>query len=215
MKVLCMFAVLVMLVVRPGSGAVAASYVPHDEVHAAVVNEPGHAEVGSPAPLFTLEGVVNLAFKAVNLADYRGKWVVLFFYPGDFTFVCPTEIKAFSKALGEFTKENAEVLAISVDSKFSHLAWIKSGAVGKLDYPLLSDFSKQVAASYGVLDAANSHSRRGLFIIDPAGTIQYQVVHSDKVGRSVDETLRVLKALQTEELCPVNWKPGEKTIKKP
>lgn len=211
MRVLWTFAILMMLAVCPGSGAAAAPFV----AHAAVVNEPGRAEIGSPAPLFTLEGVVDLEFKKVSLADYRGKWVVLFFYPADFSFVCPTEIKAFSKSLGEFTTNNAAVLAVSVDSKFAHLAWIKSGALDKLEYPLLSDLNKQVAASYGVLDAANGYSRRGLFIIDPTGIIQYQVVHSDKVGRSVDETLRVLKALQTEELCPINWKPGDKTLKKP
>ena len=171
-------------------------------------------EVGSIAPPFSLDGVVNLEFKKISLSDYKGKWVVLFFYPADFTFVCPTEIKGFNKSLAEFSKVNAEVLAISVDSKFSHLAWIKSGALDKLEYPLLSDFSKQISRDYAVLDLETSTARRGLFIIDPNGVIQYRVVHSDKVGRSVEETLRVLKALQTEELCPINWKPGDKTIKK-
>lgn len=174
---------------------------------------PARAEIGFPAPAFTLDAVVKQEFKKVSLADYRGKWVVLFFYPGDFTFVCPTEIKGFNKVLGEFRQINAEVLAMSVDSKYSHLAWIKSGALDTLDYPLVSDFSKQTARAYGVLDETNSTARRGLFIIDPNGVIQYTLVQSDKVGRSVDETLRVLKALQTEELCPLNWKPGDKTIK--
>ena len=191
---------------------------PHAGGHAMTMPPPAlssaNAAIGSPAPLFSLEGVVNLEFKKVSLNDYKGKWVVLFFYPGDFTFVCPTEIKGFNKALGEFAKENAQMLAVSVDSKFSHLAWLKSGALDKLEYPLLSDLSKQTARAYGVLDEASSTARRGLFIIDPNGVIQYQVVHSDKVGRSVEETLRVLKALQTEELCPLNWKPGDKTIKK-
>lgn len=213
MKVVWTFAVLMLLALCPGSGVDAAPYVPHG-MPQAVVNQPGRAEVGSPAPLFNLDGVINQEFMKVSLADYRGKWVVLFFYPADFSFVCPTEIKAFSKSLDEFTKNNAVVLAVSVDSKYAHLAWIKSGALDRLEYPLLSDLSKQVAASYGVLDSENGYSRRGLFIIDPTGTIQYQVVHSDNVGRSVDETLRVLKALQTEELCPINWKPGDKTIKK-
>lgn len=172
------------------------------------------AEIGSPAPAFTLEGVVDLQIKKVSLADYRGKWVILFFYPADFSFVCPTEIKGFNQALPDFRQANAEVLAVSVDSKFSHLAWIKSGALDKLDYPLLSDFSKQVARAYGVLNEESSAARRGLFIIDPSGVVQYQVVHSDKIGRSIEETLRVLQALQTEELCPLNWKPGQKTIKK-
>ena len=171
-------------------------------------------EVGSLAPPFTLDAVVGQEFKKISLNDYRGKWVVLFFYPADFTFVCPTEIKGFNKSLAEFTKANAEVLAISVDSKYSHLAWIKSGALDKLEYPLLSDFSKQISRAYAVLDMESSTARRGLFIIDPNGVIQYRVVHSDKVGRSVEETLRVLEALQTEELCPINWKPGDKTIKK-
>lgn len=172
------------------------------------------SEVGSPAPPFTLDAVVNLEFSKVSLSDYRGTWVVLFFYPGDFTFVCPTEIKGFNTSLDEFSKVNTAVLAVSVDSKFSHLAWIRSGALDKPGYPLLSDFSKQTARAYGVLDEETSAARRGLFIIDPNGVIQYRVVHSDKVGRSVEETLRVLKALQTEELCPLNWKPGDKTIKK-
>lgn len=171
-------------------------------------------DVGSKAPAFTLDAVVNLEFRKISLEDYRGSWVVLFFYPGDFTFVCPTEIKGFNKALPEFTAANAKVLAMSVDSKFSHMAWIKSGAVDELKYPLLSDLSKRVSRAYGVLDEENSTARRGLFIIDPNGIIQYRIVHSDKVGRSVEETLRVLQALQTEELCPLNWKPGDKTIKR-
>lgn len=172
------------------------------------------AEVGSPAPDFTLDAVVNQEFKKISLSNYRGKWVVLFFYPGDFTFVCPTEIIGFNKALDDFANINTVVLAASVDSKFSHMAWIKSGALNKLEYPLLSDFSKQTARAYGVLDEAQSSARRGLFIIDPNGVIQHMLIQSDKVGRSIDETLRVLKALQTEELCPINWKPGDKTLKR-
>jgi peroxiredoxin (alkyl hydroperoxide reductase subunit C) len=203
--------IITLLLVISISGTVGAA--PVSNIHPA-----GHAkvafEVGSPAPTFTLDAVVNLEFKKVSLSDYHGKWVVLFFYPGDFTFVCPTEIKGFNKSLDEFIKANAEVLAVSVDSKFSHLAWIKSGALDKLEYPLLSDFSKQTARAYGVLDEEQGSARRGLFIIDPTGVIQYRVVHNDKVGRNVDETLRVLKALQTEELCPLNWKPGDKTLKK-
>jgi peroxiredoxin 2/4 len=170
--------------------------------------------IGSPAPSFTLDGVVAQEFRKIALSDYRGKWVVLFFYPGDFTFVCPTEIKGFNKSLPEFRAAKAEILAVSVDSKFSHLAWIKSGALDTLDYPLLSDFSKKTARDYGVLDENSGSARRGLFIIDPNGVIQHILIHNDNVGRSVDETLRVLKALQTEELCPINWKPGDKTIKK-
>ncbi|MEI6208447.1 MAG: peroxiredoxin [Desulfuromonadales bacterium] len=172
------------------------------------------AVIGSPAPPFSLDAVVDQEFKKVSLGDYQGKWVVLFFYPGDFTLVCPTEIKGFNTSLTEFKAANTEILAASVDSKFSHLAWIKSGALGKLEYPLLSDFSKRIARAYGVLDEIQGTARRGLFIIDPKGVIQHMVIQSDKVGRSVEETLRVLKALQTEELCPLNWKPGDKTIKR-
>jgi alkyl hydroperoxide reductase subunit AhpC len=172
------------------------------------------AEIGSPAPAFALDAVVNTEFKKISLNDFRGKWVVLFFYPGDFTYVCPTEIKGFNNSRAEFKTLNTEILAVSVDSKFSHLAWIKSGALDTVSFPLLSDFSKQTARAYGVLDEKASSARRGLFIIDPNGVIQHIVIHNDKVGRSVDETLRVLKALQSEELCPIDWKPGDKTIKK-
>lgn len=171
------------------------------------------AEVGSPAPGFSLDAVSGKEFKKISLEDYKGKWLVLFFYPGDFTFVCPTEIKGFNASLGEFEKNNTAVLAASVDSKYSHLAWINSGALGALSYPLLADLTKKTTRSYGVLDEERGTAQRGMFIIDPHGVIQYRVVHNDKVGRSVEETLRVLKALQTEALCPLNWKPGEKTLK--
>jgi len=203
------FVVLVSLVIACSFAGVAVA-APVSNVRAGMIG----SEVGSVAPSINLEAVVNQEFKQVNLNDYPGKWIVLFFYPGDFTFVCPTEIKGFNKALGEFAAINAQILAVSVDSKYSHLAWIKSGALDDLKFPLLSDFSKRTTRAYGVLDEEKSTARRGLFIIDPNGVIQYRIVHSDKVGRSVDETLRVLKALQTEELCPLNWKPGDKTIRK-
>lgn len=172
------------------------------------------AEIGFPAPTFSLDAVVNTEFKKISLNDFRGKWVVLFFYPGDFTYVCPTEIRGFNKSLAEFKALNTEILAVSVDSKFSHQAWIRSGALDTLGFPLLSDFSKQTTRAYGVLDEKAASARRGLFIIDPNGVIQHILIHNDKVGRSVDETLRVLKALQSEELCPIDWKPGGRTIKK-
>jgi alkyl hydroperoxide reductase subunit AhpC len=203
-----LIAVLIVSILTLGMNGVAGavSYTPPVE--------PTGFEVGAKAPSFTMDAVVNQEFRKVGLDEYRGKWVVLFFYPGDFTFVCPTEIKGFNKALSEFTSVNAQVLAVSVDSKFSHLAWIKSGALDELKFPLLSDLSKRTSRAYGVLDEESSTARRGLFIIDPYGVIQHRVVHNDKVGRSVEETLRVLKALQTEELCPINWKPGDKTIKR-
>lgn len=175
---------------------------------------PEQAKVGEPAPPFTLDAVVDKEFRKVSLADYRGKWVLLFFYPADFTFICPTEITGFNKALDQFRQMNAEVLGASVDSKFSHLAWIKRGDLGDLRFPLLADNKKEVTARYGILEEQEGVALRGLFIIDPKGIVQYQVVNNLSVGRSVEETLRVLEALQTGELCPLGWKPGEKTMGK-
>jgi len=172
------------------------------------------ARIGAPAPFFALDAVVGKEFRKISLADYQGKWVVLFFYPNDFSFVCPTEIKGFSSALESFRKLNAEILGASVDSKFSHLAWIERGDLGDLKFPLLSDVTKDVSGKYGVLDRAEGTALRGLFIIDPQGALQYVVIHNRDVGRSVDETLRVLEALQTGSLCPVGWKPGQKTLGK-
>ena len=172
------------------------------------------AMVGKPAPNFTLDAVVGKEFKKVSLADYRGTWVVFFFYPLDFSFVCPTEIKGFNEKLDAFKKLNAVVLGASVDSKYSHLAWIKRGDLGDLNYPLLSDFKKEVAERYGILDEKEGVALRGLFIIDPEGVLQYQLVHNLSVGRRVEETLRVLEALQTGELCPLGWHPGVKTLGK-
>lgn len=213
MRIFCLISAVMLGVVSMESGASAVAYVPHSITQDASTRTSAIAEVSAPAPGFQLDGVLNNEFKAFSLSAYKGKWVVLFFYPADFTFVCPTEIRGFNTALPEFGLANAQVLAVSVDSKYSHLAWIKSGVLGKVEFPLLSDINKLTSRAYGVLDEVNGYARRGLFIIDPNGVIQYQVVHSDKVGRSVAETLRVLKALQTEELCPINWKPGEKTIK--
>lgn len=179
---------------------------------------PAMAKVGMPAPDFSLEAVVGTEpgkeFKTVNLTEFRGKWLVLFFYPADFTFVCPTEIKGFNSALGKFREMGAEVVGASTDSKWSHLAWIKRGDLGDLKIPLLADFNKVTARSYGILKDDAGVALRGLFIIDPAGVLQYQVVHNLDVGRSVDETLRVLEALQTGSLCPLGWKPGQKTLDK-
>jgi peroxiredoxin 2/4 len=175
---------------------------------------PLQAKVGEAAPRFSLEAVIGREFKKVSLNDYRGKWVVLFFYPLDFTFVCPTEIRGFNERLDAFKELNSVVLGVSVDSKFSHLAWIQRGDLGDLKYPLLSDFKKEVAERYGILDENEGVALRGLFIIDPDGVLQYQLVHNLSVGRSVEETLRVLEALQTGELCPIGWHKGEKTLGK-
>jgi alkyl hydroperoxide reductase subunit AhpC len=170
-------------------------------------------QVGQPAPDFTMEGVSGKEFKEFSLSDFHGRWVVLFFYPLDFTFVCPTEIVGFNDRYKEFQKLNAEILGASVDSKFSHLAWI-SQELGDLHYPLLSDITKDVARKYGILIEHQGISLRGLYIIDPNGILRYELVHDLGVGRSVDETLRVLEALQTGELCPINWKKGGKTLGK-
>jgi len=165
-------------------------------------------KVGEEAPEFELEGTEGM----FSLVKKRGKWIVLFFYPLDFTYVCPTEVMAFSKSVKEFEKESAEVYGISVDSLAAHKAWIEK--LGGLNYPLLSDINKEVSRKYGVLIEKEGVALRGLFIIDPNGILQYMVVHNNNVGRSVQETLRVLKALKTGELCPVEWKPGDKTLGK-
>ena len=177
--------------------------------------------VGRKAPDFALEGVLNGRFGTYRLSEHRGRWVVLFFYPLDFTFVCPTEILAFSDRLGEFRKLGAEVLGASVDSKFSHLAWTEKpreqGGIKGLAYPLLEDLKKELAAAYGVLDEAGAVALRGLFLIDPDGVVQHATVNNLGVGRSVDETLRLLQAFQYVrehgEVCPADWKPGTKAMK--
>ena len=177
--------------------------------------------VGQQAPDFTATAVVDQDFKAVKLAEYRGKYVVLFFYPLDFTFVCPTEITAFSDRYEEFKKLNTEVLGVSVDSEFSHLAWIqadrKSGGVGDLNYPLVSDIKKEISTAYNVLDPDAGIALRGLFIIDKDGVIQHATINNLAFGRSVDETLRILQAIQhvqshPDEVCPAGWQPVEKTM---
>ncbi|MEH2323461.1 MAG: peroxiredoxin [Nostoc sp.] len=177
--------------------------------------------VGQQAPDFTATAVVDQEFKTIKLSDYRGKYVVLFFYPLDFTFVCPTEITAFSDRYEEFKKINTEVLGASVDSEFSHLAWIqtdrKSGGVGDLNYPLVSDIKKEISAAYNVLDPAAGIALRGLFLIDKDGIIQHATINNLAFGRSVDETLRTLQAIQyvqshPDEVCPAGWQPGDKTM---
>ncbi|MGO8685095.1 MAG: peroxiredoxin [Thermoleophilia bacterium] len=168
-------------------------------------------QVGHQAPDFSLEGVLDDEFVEVRLSDHRGEWVVLFFYPLDFTFVCPTEIRGFATRLGEFTELGAAVIGCSVDSKYSHLAWCEK-ELGKLGFPLLSDMTRAVTREYGVLLEEQGHSLRGTFIIDPEGTLRYAVVHDNNIGRNTDETLRVLQALQTGEMCPVDWRPGEATL---
>lgn len=178
------------------------------------------AAIGKPAPDFVAEAVIDGDFQKISLSDYRGKYVVFFFYPLDFTFVCPTEIIAFSDRVGEFRKIGAEVIGASVDSHFTHLAWIKTprkeGGLGKMQIPLVSDLTKEISRSYGVLLEDQGISLRGLFIIDPAGTIRQITINDLPVGRDVDETLRLVQAFQYVdkhgEVCPAGWKPGKDTI---
>ena len=165
--------------------------------------------VGKKAPNFNMATALGDGsdFGRVTLDDYKGKWLVLFFYPLDFTFVCPTEITGYSKRYEEFEKLGAELLAASVDSEHSHKAWI-NGDLGKIKFPIASDMTKSVAKDYGILIEEEGIALRGLFVIDPDGVVRYSVVHDLNVGRSVDETLRVLQALQAGGLCGVDWQPG-------
>ncbi|XP_022742953.1 2-Cys peroxiredoxin BAS1, chloroplastic [Durio zibethinus] len=179
--------------------------------------------VGNTAPDFEAEAVFDQEFIKVKLSEYIGKkYVILFFYPLDFTFVCPTEITAFSDRYEEFEKLNTEILGVSTDSVFSHLAWVqterKSGGLGDLKYPLISDITKTISKSYGVLIPDQGIALRGLFIIDKEGIIQHSTINNLAIGRSVDETMRTLQALQyvqenPDEVCPAGWKPGEKSMK--
>ncbi|EKD63305.1 MAG: Strongly similar to peroxiredoxin (Thioredoxin peroxidase) [uncultured bacterium] len=170
-------------------------------------------KIGSQAPTFQMEGYHKGEKKNYSLADYKGKWVVLFFYPLDFTFVCPTELIELSKKSAEFESSNAQILGVSVDSVYSHEAWSKKD-LGDLNYPLLSDLTKKVSADYGVLMEDKGISLRGAFIIDPDGFLKSYIVNDVTIGRNVEELLRLVKAFQTGDLCPVGWKPGDKTLGK-
>ncbi|MFZ5966421.1 MAG: peroxiredoxin [Bacillota bacterium] len=174
--------------------------------------------VGRQAPHFEMKTVQGNGkeFGKVTLDNYKGKWLVMFFYPLDFTFVCPTEITGFNRRISDFQKMNAEVLGVSTDSEHSHKAWINApkdqGGLGQLAFPLASDMTQKVARDYGILMEEDGIALRGLFIIDPEGVLRYSVVHDLNVGRSVDETLRVLQALQSGGLCPIDWQPGEEHL---
>ena len=169
----------------------------------------GKAIIGGNA----LEMSIDSASKNISIDDYKGKWTVLFFYPLDFTFVCPTEIEEFGKHYDEFKKLNCEVIACSTDSHHSHLAWRKThGTLNNLPYPMLADFTRETSRNYEILKEETGYALRGLYIIDPNGILQYSVIHPENVGRSVQETLRVLSSLQTGEKTPCNWVPGQKTL---
>jgi len=177
--------------------------------------------VTKEAPDFTAQAVMaDNSFSELSLSSYRGKYVLLFFYPLDFTFVCPSEILAFDRAIASFKEKNCEVLGVSVDSQFSHFAWrntsINNGGIGNIHFPLVADLDKKISEAYGVLLPAGI-SLRGLFLIDKSGIVQHQLVNNLPLGRNVDEAIRILDALQfTEkygEVCPANWKPGEDGMK--
>jgi peroxiredoxin (alkyl hydroperoxide reductase subunit C) len=185
----------------------------------ALENTVTYAKVGQPAPDFNLPSTKNMESldENIKLSDYEGKWLILLFYPLDFTFVCPTELTAFSDRIEELNGIGAEVLGVSTDSVHSHRAWIKTprdeNGIADLQYPLLSDVGGKLAAKYNILVEDANIALRGLFIINPEGVLQYSVVHDLNIGRSVDETLRVLQGLQTGGLCSADWTPGQENLK--
>jgi alkyl hydroperoxide reductase subunit AhpC len=169
-------------------------------------------KVGAMAPDFKAKSYTAGQFKDVSLRDYQGKWVCLFFYPLDFTFVCPTEIKSFSEHENEFKELGCQVLACSTDSEHSHKAWFERD-LKDVKYPVLADTAHHISRDYGVLIEEQGISLRGTFLIDPKGTLQWMTVNALGVGRSVEEVIRTLQALKTGELCPANWAPGKPTLK--
>jgi len=180
------------------------------------------ARVQQEAPDFTAQAVMpDGSFREIKLADYRGKYVALFFYPLDFTFVCPTELIALSEKMSEFKERNTEVLGISIDSHFSHSAWRSTprdqGGVGELQYPLISDLDKSISRQYGVLLEKPGIALRGLFLLDKSGVLKHITINDLPIGRNIDEILRVLDAIQFSEehgeVCPANWQKGKDGMK--
>ncbi len=169
-------------------------------------------KIGHKAPEFALDAYhAGHGFKKISSRDFKGKWVVLFFYPRDFTFVCPTELHGFAKREADFKKEGAVIIAASTDSAHSHKAWFEKD-LPDVKYPVLADTAHTLSREYGILIEETGEALRGTFIIDPEGTLKYIVISDMNVGRSVEETLRVLKALKTGKLCPVEWQEGEDTL---
>jgi len=174
--------------------------------------------VGNKFPEFSLKAAVSNdikdAFLEVNNSTYTGKWLVVFFWPKDFTFVCPTEIAEFGKLNKEFADRDAQVLGASTDSEFVHLAWRQNHKdLNNLPFPMLADIKRELSANLGIIDAAEGVAQRATFIVDPQGVIRFVMVTDLSVGRNVKEVIRVLDALQSDELCPCNWQKGEETIK--
>jgi peroxiredoxin (alkyl hydroperoxide reductase subunit C) len=177
--------------------------------------------VTKEAPDFTAKAVMpDNSFEDIKLSDYRGKHVILFFYPLDFTFVCPSEIIAFDKALDHFKERGCEVIGVSVDSEFTHFAWkntpVDHGGIGNIQYPLVADLNKKISRDYGIL-FDESVALRGLFLIDREGIIRHETVNDLPLGRNIDEALRMVDALKFHEMngdvCPANWKEGEEAMK--
>ena len=173
--------------------------------------------IGDKFPSFTLTASVGRdpgkEFETITSESHPGKWSVIFFWPMDFTFVCPTEIAAFGKRERDFRDRETQILGLSTDTQFVHLAWRKSHPdLKELPYPMLADTKRELSTALGILHKEEGVPLRATFIVDPHGIIRWASVNDLKVGRSVDEVLRVLDALQTEELCPCNWKKGEKTL---
>ncbi len=169
--------------------------------------------VGQKAPDFNTMAYVNGDFKKVSMKDYKGKWLLVFFYPLDFTFVCPTEIRGFAKMEGDFKKLNCSIVGASTDSEHSHKAWLERD-LPEVKFPILADTNHHVSRAFGVLKEDQGIAYRGTFIIDPEGIIRYEAVSDLDVGRSVKETLRVLQAFQTGGLCEVDWSPGMDNLNK-
>jgi lipoyl-dependent peroxiredoxin subunit C len=174
--------------------------------------------VGDKLPAFSLTAVSGkdpkTAFKTVTDQDYKGKWLVLFAWPKDFTFVCPTEIVGFNELHGDFRDRDAELVGLSIDNEFVHVAWRQSREdLGKVTFPWLSDLKRELSQALGILDKNEGVALRATFIVDPEGVIRWAAVNDLSVGRNPQETLRVLDALQTDELCPCNWQQGEETLK--
>lgn len=176
-------------------------------------------KIGQSAPAFELEAYHNNEFKKVKLEDYKGKWVVLFFYPADFTFVCPTELGDLADNYASFTDIGAEVLVASTDTHFSHKAWHDSSEmIGKIKYPMLADPTGSLSRDYNVMIEEAGLALRGTFIIDPDGILKSYEVNDTAIGRSTEELLRKLQAAQFvrehgDQVCPMNWKPGKETLK--
>ena len=173
--------------------------------------------VGSQFPEYSLTAVVaddpSKAFQTVSADSYAGKWRVVFFWPKDFTFVCPTEIAGFARLDKEFKARDAQLLGVSVDSEFVHLAWRRERAELKnLPFPMLADVKRELTGALGILDPQAGVAQRATFVVDPQGVIRFVYVTDLNVGRSPEEVLRVLDALQTDELCPCNWRKGEDTL---